>query len=371
MSSLPDPVELTQHLVQLESTSRGSGQVQVLDAAQRLLRGGGFAITRDDERPPRYLLASSPADGPRLVFVCHVDTVPVDEPDAWSFHPTSGHIADGRLYGRGASDMKSGLAAALVAVLAEGANGADAAPCAILLTTDEEVGCLGAAAAADRLAGLDIGAIVVPESTDNAIALGHRGTSWLRLTARGRAAHAGTPELGHNALLCLARALLDLSDAGPWWGQRTDIGATTVNIATMHAGTAPNIVPEAAEAVIDVRPAAPLAPAEIAQWLAQRHPDVTLTVDTDLPPIATAADDSWLRSLPAPRATSPAVPYFTDAAALTAVWPAAPVAIWGPGQAELAHCRDESVSVQRVREAVELYRSALRDWGARATKERS
>ena len=354
-----DPVELTQRLVQIDSTSRGPGQQQVFDAIGDLLGDAGFTLENDATRPARYLLASTRSAGPRLLFVCHVDTVPVDSPGEWTFPAHSGHISDGRLHGRGASDMKSGLAAALAALVRAGPDGR---PAAILLTADEEVGCLGARAAAAALRDHDIGAIVVPESTDNTIALGHRGTSWVRLSVRGRAAHAGTPQLGSNALLPLAAALLDLERNGPWWGQRTAIGTTTLNVATMRAGTAPNIVPETAQAVLDVRPVSSDLVAEIAAWLADRHPKVRLDVELDLPPIASAGDDPWIRSLPAPAADNPAVPYFTDAAELIKAWPGAPVAIWGPGQAQLAHCRDESVPVENIRHAAEGYLQALGGW---------
>ena len=363
-----DPVELTQRLVQIDSTSHGPGQQLVFDAIGDLLGDAGFTLEHDATRPTRYLLAHSRSPGPRLLFVCHVDTVPVDSPGEWTFPAHSGHVSDGRLHGRGASDMKSGLAAAVAALVQARPDGAAAA---ILLTADEEVGCLGAGAAAAALGDHDIGAIVVPESTDNTIALGHRGTSWVRLSVRGRAAHAGTPHLGRNALLPLAAALLDLEHNGPWWGQRTAIGTTTLNVATMRAGTAPNIVPETAQAVLDVRPVSSDLVAEIAAWLADRHPTVRLDVELDLPPIASAGDDPWIRSLPAPAAKNPAVPYFTDAAALINAWPAAPVAIWGPGQAQLAHCRDESVPVENIRHAAEGYLQALRGWRPVADKEAS
>lgn len=268
-------------------------------------------------------------------------------------------IENGKLFGRGASDMKSGLAAALVAVFESGADGPG---CALLLTTDEEIGCLGAAAAADGLTDLDVRAVIVPESTDNKIVVGHRGALWLRLSAHGRAAHGGSPQLGDNALLMLAAALLDIAANGPWPGEASELGEVTVNVATMQAGSAINIVPETATATVDVRTTKPEQAAAIRKWLANRHPGLMVKTELELSPVLTRAGDPWITSLLADSTIGAAVSYFTDAAALLRVLPAVPFVIWGPGQASQAHSRDESVPVTHIVQAADLYRTALRDW---------
>lgn len=360
---VPDPVVLTQQLVRISSPSGSAGQTEVLEVAASLLRGAGFKLRTDSHEPPRYLLALTPAVGPRVLFVCHVDTVPVERPEQWHSPVTAGVIEDGRLFGRGASDMKSGLAAALVAVLESGADGPG---CAVLLTTDEEVGCLGAAAAADELTDLDVRAVIVPESTENELFLGHRGALWLRVSAHGRAAHGGSPQLGENALLMLAAALLDISEHGPWPGVVSELGETTVNVATMQAGSAINMVPETATATMDIRTTRPEQAVAIRQWLAERHPGLTGETELELSPVLTDARDPWITSLPAGLAAGTAVPYFTDGAELIRVLPGVPFVIWGPGQASQAHSRDESVPVTNIVQAVDLYRTALRDWPVHA-----
>ncbi len=354
---------LTQQLVQISSPSGSAGQVEVLQVAANLLRGAGFRLTEDSHSPPRYLLATTPAAGPRVLFACHVDTVPADRPEQWRGPVTSGVIEDGRLHGRGASDMKGGLAAALVAVLESGADGPG---CAILLTTDEEIGCLGAAAAADLLPDLDVRAVIVPESTENEICLGHRGALWLRVNAQGRAAHGGSPQLGDNALLALAAALLDIAKHGPWPGVPTELGQITVNVATMQAGSAINIVPETATAMLDIRTTRPEQALAIRQWLAERHPGLTVETELELSPVLTEGRHSWVSSLPARMAVGTAVPYFTDAAEIVRVLPAVPFAIWGPGQSSQAHSRDESVPLTHILQATDLYAMALRDWPCNA-----
>ena len=356
-----DGVSLTQQLIRIPSISGDQGQQEVLGLIADRLGDADFVVHRDVFVPQRFLLVTTrTADaGAALLFLCHADTVPLGDPAAWARDPFSGDVSDGRVWGRGASDMKSGLAAAVVALLSAGPYGP---PAALLLTTDEEVGCLGARAAAEALARLDVGAMVVPESTNNRVVLGHRGALWLNLLATGVAAHGSTPQLGSNALLAMARTLVDIAERLPLGPGEAILGPTTINVATMASGTAPNIVPERAVATLDIRFAGADEPAAILSWLAQRHPALEVCTALQVGRLLGTADSPWIGSLPADLAQPPSADYFTDAAVLAELFPAAPVAVWGPGQAELAHRRDESVSVEQVDAAVELFAATLRAW---------
>lgn len=368
-SNMPtDAVALTQQLVRVPSVSGTPGEQEILHLLADRLRDAEFVVRVDDSAPQRFLLATTttaPA-GQVLLFVCHVDTVPVGDPASWARPPLSGDTADGRLWGRGASDMKSGLAAAVIALLQSGPH---RSPAALLLTTGEELGCFGAAAATKVLVGLDVAALMVPESTDNRIVLGHRGALWLDLVARGAAAHGGTPQLGTNALLALARSLVDIDARLPRGPGEAILGATTVNVGTMAAGTAPNIVPEHATATVDIRFASTDEPAVIQSWLASNHPDLEVTTALEVARLLGTPDSAWIRSLPADLAEPPSANYFTDAAVLASLFPAAPVAIWGPGQPDLAHVRDESVRIDRITAAVELYGAVLAAWPGSASEQ--
>jgi succinyl-diaminopimelate desuccinylase len=293
-----------------------------------------------------------------LLFACHADTVPFGDPTTWTHDPLSGAITDGRLFGRGSSDMKGGLAAALTAVIGAAGQGI---PCAILITADEEIGCLGARAAVTALSGLDIGAVVIPESTDNDVLLGHRGALWIRLTARGTAAHSSTPHLGRSALLPLAACVLDVDTRLPRRNHPM-LGETSVNIGTMTAGTATNIVPDHATATLDIRFPHPDDPATALDWIARAHPLIDATVETRLPAVLTSPDDPWVQSLPAACAAQPTCAYFTDAAILTRALPTVPIIIWGPGDPTQPHTGNESVHTARITEACSLYHHTLMNW---------
>ena len=349
---------MCQQLVRLDTTS-GRPLTEVFDLVGPTLERHGYSVTVGGT-DSAFLLARPPRpDRELLLFACHVDTVPVGDPAHWRFPPHSATIADGRLYGRGASDMKSGLAATVAALAQTDSAG-------LLITSDEEVGCLGAFAAQEQIADLPVGAVIIPESTENKIALGHRGALWLEVSAQGVAAHGGTPERGRNALLLLAEALLDMTRRAPMDDRHADLGGTTMNVGTMVAGTAVNIVPEAATATLDVRYVDPDQPTQLLHWMAAEHPGLVTRVMLDLPPVWTPRDDEWVRSLPAGSASPGATTYFTDAAALTAAMPhQTPIVIWGPGDPRQAHVLDESVDLAKIVEATALYTTAIRDWSRR------
>lgn len=356
-SHVPDPVSLTRDLVQIASPSSGSGQQDVFDLVAAELTAAGFTVRADHAAPRRYLLATTLHSQPMFLFACHADTVPAGDSRQWTHDPLGGDLTAGRITGRGASDMKGGLAAAVTALAKAAAGNVS---CGLLLTADEEIGCLGARAASRALAAASIGAVIVPESTANEVRLSHRGALWLRLTAQGRAAHGSTPELGRNALLDLAAALIDI-DARLPRRDHSELGTTTVNIGTMTAGTSVNIVPDFAEATIDVRYVDADEPTAIHAWLAAEHPGIGITVQRQLLPVLGPTGDPWIRRLPAPLSARP-VPYFTDAAEIVKVLGHRPVVIWGPGQPELAHSVNESVAAESVQDAVGMYSRALDAW---------
>jgi succinyl-diaminopimelate desuccinylase len=281
--------------------------------------------------------------------------VPVADAGSWARDPFGGDLDAGRVWGRGASDMKAGLVAAAAALAAADPQ----TPVALLLTSDEEIGSKGAAAAAVALAEQPIGAVIVPEATGNQVVLGHRGALWLAVRTAGRAAHGSTPERGHNAVLDLAALL---SRAGGEIPLRTDefLGTETWNPGVVSGGTVPNVVPDRAEAVIDMRTVAD--GGELLRWW-QGQPEVAdVEVRVDLPPVGTPADDPWVATLPGPVLTKPAT-YFTDASVLVEVVQGAPIVVWGPGTPAVMHARDEYVELAELEQAAAAFADAVRRWG--------
>lgn len=347
-----DVVDLTRRLVRIPSVSGSPGESDVLE-----LLVGAF----DDRYRIRTLRAPDgglravavvPAapTGPLMVFTGHVDVVPTGDPDAWARPPFSGDLADGRVWGRGTTDMKGGVAA-IVAALDVAPVGSDVAA---LFTVEEETGSRGAADAATLLDGLDTGLLVVAEPTDGRVVRGHRGVTWLRVVADGVAAHGSAPHLGRNAISGLTRVLDRAAAEGTGWD--------TLNVGTIGGGTAVNIVPDHAWARVDLRTTDPLA--DPAAWWREQPDLAAVESELDLPAVLLKPDDPEVVRLgiePDDRV----VGYFTDAAVLTGALGCDRVVLLGPGQTDLAHRRDESVAVDALHRAAADYTDLITRWDHR------
>ncbi|MGY1622469.1 M20 family metallopeptidase [Geodermatophilus sp. SYSU D00965] len=359
MAAQLDVVDLVRELVSRTTISGdAAAQRDLLGALTDVLRERAphLQVTEGRDRDHPWTLLRTPADPdrPNLLLACHVDTVPVPDPAAWQRDPFGADLDQGRVWGRGASDMKAGVVAAAAALAAADPQ----TPVALLLTSDEEIGSKGAAAAAAAVADQSVGAVIVPEATGNEVVLGHKGALWLAARTAGRAAHGSTPERGHNAVLDLVAVLGRAGGALPL---RSDgfLGTETWNPGVVTGGTVPNVVPDRAEAVIDMRTVADGAPL-LAWWRDQ--PEVAdVEVRVDLPPVGTPADDPWVASLPATVRPTPAT-YFTDASVLGQVVGGAPIVVWGPGTPAVMHAVDEYVELAELEQAAAVFSDVVTRW---------
>ncbi len=363
-----DLVALVRELVRRPTVSGDAdAQRDVLGTLTEVLRERAphLQVTEGRDRDHPWTLLRTPADPGRrqLLLACHVDTVPAADPGAWRRDPFGADLEEGRVWGRGGSDMKAGVVAAAAAL----ATADPGTPVALLLTSDEEIGSKGAAAAAAAVAELPVGAVVVPEATGNQVVLGHKGALWLAVRTAGRAAHGSTPERGHNAVLDLVAVLGRAGGALPL---RSDafLGTETWNPGVVTGGTVPNVVPNRAEAVVDMRTVAP--GDELLAWWREQPEVADVEVRVDLPPVGTPADDPWVASLPAAALPTPAT-YFTDASVLVQVVGGAPIVVWGPGTPAVMHAVDEYVEVAEVEHAAAAFADVVRRWSGPPAGSRS
>ncbi|PRZ40561.1 succinyl-diaminopimelate desuccinylase [Antricoccus suffuscus] len=351
--------EALAELVRLNTVSANpDSQIRALQMVQSIVAGSPGAITVTDVGGAQpYALLSNDADprAERLLFACHVDTVPVPDAGRWQFEPWSAEIADGRLHGRGTSDMKAGVIAAASAFRHAVESGV---PAALLLTSDEEIGSLGAAAALHSLGELRIGAAIVPEATGNRIVTGHRGALWLQISASGKNAHGSTPHLGENAALKLAAALLRAETELPLQ-QNEALGKESWNLGLLQSGIAPNVVPDRAQATIDMRVISD--GAHLREWWANQPEIADVATRIQLAAVHTDTSDPWVQALPAPRVDEPAA-YFTDASVFAGSLQPSPVVIWGPGTPAVMHADNEYVEISEIDECIGMYCSVVDSW---------
>jgi succinyl-diaminopimelate desuccinylase len=217
------------------------------------LQAAGFRCEDLSFREVANLWATHGQGGPVLAFLGHVDVVPSGPESEWTSPPFEPTVRDGNLYGRGAADMKSGVAAMVVALEQFVAAHPDhPGTVALLLTSDEEgpINLDGVRRVANlfRESGQQIDWCVAGEPSSrerlgDSIRVGRRGSLSLKLTAHGVQGHVAYPEKARNPIHAVAPALTELV-ATRWDEGNADFPATTFQISNIHGGTgALNVIP--------------------------------------------------------------------------------------------------------------------------------
>lgn len=369
-----DALSLTRDLLRFDTINPPGQERACARHLGALLEHGGFTVAYHEFADTRTSLVARigrPTAGARaLCFTGHIDTVPLGA-RPWSHDAFAGEIAGDRLYGRGSSDMKSGVAAFVVAALRLAPRLGATPGLELVITAGEETACQGAM----HLASLDgalgtAGAIVVAEPTDNQPFVGHKGAFWVRARTSGVTAHGSMPERGVNAIYKAARAVGKLEafrfDVAP----HPILGAPTLNVGTIHGGLNVNSVPDATVMDVDIRTIPEQKHATLLDRLTgYLGDDVALEVAGGAEALWTDPEDPWVQQVfdvVAPAfGRRPAVagaPYFTDASALTPAYGGVPTVILGPGELALAHQTDEYCLVSRLERSVDLYEEIARRW---------
>jgi succinyl-diaminopimelate desuccinylase len=309
-----------------------------------------------------------------LVLTGHLDTVPLGAAK-WSKPPFAAELIDGRLYGRGASDMKSGvaaMAAAFARVYAR--NARPERGVTLLLTGGEEVGCQGALHlhehAPTRLGTAS--AMLVGEPTGNQLVCGHKGALFVRARASGVTAHSSTPERGVNAIYKAARAITRLEQLELPISKDAFMGSPTLNVGMISGGLNANSVPDQAEFTVDVRAGSDVSHASLLAALSAevQAEDVQLQPFIDMPAVFTSKDDPFTIAVAAAARVvlgertsiaARAMPFFSDASVFQPHY-ACPTIILGPGEPQAAHETDEYCWVDKIREAEEIYMRVIESW---------
>ena len=291
----------------------------------------------------------------RVVLAPHTDTIGGD--GAAMFSP---RVQAGRLYGRGACDTKGSVAAMLSALCAVAAAKQRPAETEIIFAAliDEEHAQAGSRALAGS--GLKADLAIVGEPTLCQVVTAHKGSLWLKLETRGKAAHGAKPELGVNAIHEMAGVvtLLETNYARALSRQHHPLlGHGTVNVGVITGGRQPNVVPDRCEIVIDRRTLPGETEAgvrrEILALLRAGGLKVTMS-GTKLAPFRPLETDPRLplvRQLAdcAGQARPLGVDYFCDAAVLAAG--GIPSVVFGPGDIAQAHTTDEWIALESLERA--------------------
>ena len=255
-----DPVALAADLIRCPSVTPAEGGALAL--LETLLRGAGFTCTRVDRNGTPNLFARWGAKGVRTFgFNGHTDVVPVGDVAAWTHDPFGGEIIDGVLWGRGATDMKTGVAAFVAAAVDFVRQTPPEGALILTVTGDEEgPGKDGTVALLDWMAAEGeamtvclVGEPTCPETLGDMMKIGRRGSMTLYLEAEGVQGHSAYPHRAKNPLHALVQALGRMT-ADPLDHGTAHFEPSTLQITTIDCGNpANNVIPAKARATVNIR----------------------------------------------------------------------------------------------------------------------
>ena len=368
-------VELTQRLIRCPSVTPQEGGA--LDCLEAELSPLGFACERlpfgDGESRIDNLFARRGETGPHLCFAGHTDVVPVGDVTAWTHDPFAADIDDGRLFGRGAADMKSGIAAFVAAVARVPAADIDGS-ISLLITGDEEGDAINgtvkmvewAAANGHRPDMCIVGEPTSPQTLGDVIKNGRRGSLSGRLVVEGQQGHVAYPHLADNPVTRLLAMLAPVNgcelDAGT-----PHFGPSTANVTTIDVGnSATNVIPARSEAKFNIRFNTEHSAHSLIGWLEEHFErvggDWTVTWKSNADPFITAPGPLTELLSESCRAVTGRTPELStgggtsDARFITKLCPVAEFGLVG----QTMHQVDENVATADIDGLSAIYETAIR-----------
>ncbi len=363
-------VSLTQKLIQFNTINPPGNEEEIAKYIGEILTSHGFLVDYPKYAKERLNVIATKGllEGVKpIVLTGHLDVVPLGAAK-WKTNPLSAKIIEGKLYGRGSTDMKAGIAAMVVAAIECFKNQDPKGGVKLIFTADEEMGCNGAKHLFDS--GYNIGeasAIIVGEPTSNIPYIGHKGGLYVTAKTTGITAHSSMPELGDNAVYKAARAVTKLE------GLKFDVekddllGYPTINVGKINGGLNLNSVPDKTEFTIDIRSTTKLDNKLALQMLKETlGKDVNIETLVSLNAISTSETHPFIELVSevcafdyTKKQVVKAASFLTDASVLTPWLGHAPTIILGPGEPSMAHQTDEYCYVDKIKESVKIYKEII------------
>jgi succinyl-diaminopimelate desuccinylase len=366
-------VRLLTECVKLPTVNPPGDEKLAADWLAEQLERRGFNPRVDDlggNRANVMAVLQGTGEKPALVFNGHLDVVPVGD-TPWMYDPFAGVCENGRLYGRGSSDMKSGLMAMVMAADALKQAGVRLKGDLIFSgVADEETGALGAKAWVDAGGLQGVGAIVIGEPTNLEVYIAEKGAFWLEIVTYGKTAHGSMPDLGINAVMHMTAALQVLTRFSLPFQPHPLFDKPTMNVGTIAGGHKTNVVPDRCTVTLDLRTLPGMRHEDILQdirrtldGLREVIPEFTydLRVIAERAPVASDPQapivETALAVLEAHGRRQPpkATPGFATDASVFQPASGAPFMIFGPGIPQLAHQPNEYVEIDTYLESIALF----------------
>ena len=373
-----EALALLKRLVETDTQNPTGQESRLADFLTEFLEGTHATLQRIScrETGRDSLVARLPGAGKKrpLILCGHMDTVPAGDKAAWSVPPLALTIREGRAYGRGTSDMKSGLAAITYAFRQAACQ--DNLPYGdiyLAATADEESGGLGAAAMSPYLP-LDTGVVYIAEPTGNDIGVSAKGTLWLQARIQGRTAHGAYPERGINAIDMAYELHRKLA---VFCARHKDplLGPATCTLTGIRGGVKTNMIADTCVLTMDIRTTPDLPNEDVlaeAQRIARQLREDYLglqrvfSVQNDRAAVQVAPDALEVRVLARTIADKTGkeprykgIKFFSDASIFVRNNPFVPCIQFGPGREDHAHIVDEYVELSSYFSSIVCYNKLL------------
>jgi len=356
---------LLQGLIQIKSVNPPGNENQIANFIKRfLLKNNIHSELVPLEESRSSVIAKIEGEEERNITLCgHIDTVRVKEED-WTKPAFQGLIENGKMYGRGASDMKGGVAAILYAVAFLKRKGiVPKKTVQLALTADEEWGYRGAK---NLVSGgyFDLtDFLIIAEPSNLQISTGEKGELWIRAKFYGKSAHGSTPEVGINTIIPGSELVVNVTErydkifeAETFWGK------TSMNIGQFHGGVQVNIVPNYSEIDFDFRVISEEDKEKAMELVRKSGEKIAKKYKVEFkqeifnyhPPIFTSLNNPYVEKFLQASGMKEAIitKYCTDGATIIPK-KKIPFIIFGPGDIAQAHQNDEYIELESLYQVVD------------------
>lgn len=362
-------LELLRSLIKADTVDPPGNEYRAADIVEGFLKREGIETTVYEVAPGRTNLVArvrGAGEKKSLIFSAHFDTIPVN-PDEWSYPPFGAEIVNGKVYGRGATDMKSGMAAMVAAAASLHRSGrALKGDLVLAFSAAENSTSLGAKKLVEDGHLQGAGALLVSEPSSLKAFVAEKGALWLLATASGESGHhafiEGVAGDRGNAILRMAEFLCKLPGLDVGAPKHRHLRPPTVNVGRIVGGISPAMIPPVCTAEIDIRMVPGLEPgAVLAQFRAIAGEHIRVEQIEFKPPVDTPDDHPFVtlcldacREELGTTAGPAGVPYYSDGA-IIAPRLNIPMVIIGPGEVGMSGSVDEYVELDKLHKASRIF----------------
>jgi len=359
--------DLLQGLIQIKSVNPPGNENQIANFIKKFLLKNNIHSELVPLKEGRSsVIVKIEGEEERNITLCgHIDTVRVKEED-WTKPAFQGLIENGKMYGRGTSDMKGGVAALLYTVVLLKRKGiVPKKTVQLALTADEEWGYRGAKNLVDGGYFNQTDFLIIAEPSNLQVSTGEKGELWIRAKFYGKSAHGSTPEVGVNTIISGSELVVNVTErygkifeADPFWGK------TSMNIGKFYGGVQVNIVPNYSEIDFDFRLISEEDKEKVIELVRKTGEEVakkhkvrfTEEIFSNHSLIFTCSDNPYVKKFlqAAGMKEVIATKYCTDGATIIPE-KKIPFVIFGPGDIAQAHQNDEYIELEFLYRAVDTF----------------